>query len=502
MRDNDLSRRNMLGALSSAAAAAALTGTGTVALAGATKKKPNIVFFLGEGVRWDEFGFAGNSIIKTPNIDRLAREGVVFNNAFCTNALCSPSRATILTGAYSHSTGAVNNFDNAVDKNYRMISDVLHDQDYDVAFLGKNHVAGALMDHHWDYYLSYDGQGKYYNPKMVEGHNGKFEEPKQFDGFVDDVLGDKAIQWLSERKSDKPFCLFFWFYAPHAPFYRARRQVDRFNGVKIPKPATFDEDLTGYPGKPKGVANAFNKIGTTLLDPVRSLEEVVKDHYSGVENNDENVGRILDLLTKQNVLDDTAILLSSDHGFFLGEHTFYDKRLMYEPAIRIPLIIRYPNRIKAGAHRDEMVLTVDLAPTIYDLVGVKTPSTVQGKSLMRLAEGKSEPNWRKDWLYEFYEYPGFENVPPSRGIRTERYKYINYFLEPQEYELYDLKMDPDEMHNLYGKPGYEQIIKQLQTRLVELRHELKDNYNYVPPNWPEDMRRAMPDTLPTSGGRK
>lgn len=500
MNDNNMSRRNVLGALSTVMATAAVAGSGAEA-AGKPNKRPNIVFFLGEGIRFDEYSFMGNPIIQTPNIDRLAREGVVFNNAFCTNALCSPSRATIMTGAYSHSTGAVNNLNNFTDKSFLHISDVLHAQGYDVAFLGKNHIGGELMDHYWDYYLSYEGQGKYYNPRMVEGRNGKFEPERQFDGYTDDVLGDHAVKWLNERNSDKPFCLFFWFYAPHAPFYRARRQVDRFNGVRIPKPSNFDEDLAGYPGKPKGVANAFNKIGTTLLDPVRSLEEVVKDHYCGVENNDENVGRVLKVLTQQNVLDETAILFSSDHGFFLGEHTFYDKRLMYEPSIRIPMIIRYPKRIKAGTRRDEMVLTVDIAPTIFDLAGTKTPATAEGKTMMGLAEGKPAGNWRKDWLYEYYEFPGFENVRPCRGVRTERYKYIHHFYETQEYELYDLKADPEEMNNLYGKPGYEAITKQLQTRLEQLRHELNDHYEFKPTAYPESVRMRMPDTLPTSGGR-
>ena len=207
---------------------------------------------------------------------------------------------------------------------------------------------------------------------------------------------------------------------------------------------------------------------------------MVKDYYAGVECNDENVGRIFKALASRNQLDDTAVVLSSDHGFFLGEHCFYDKRLMYEPSIRVPMSIRYPKRFKAGTVRDEMVLNVDIAPTIYDIAGVEIPSTVQGRSFYQLAQGNDQPNWRKDWLYEYYEYPGYENVRPSRGVRTERYKYIHYFLDPEEFELYDLQEDPSEDHNLYGKPGYEKLTTQLKQRMAELRRETDDHYEYHP----------------------
>jgi arylsulfatase A-like enzyme len=480
--------------------AAAAAGIVTQGAQAASKggKKPNIVFFLGEGVRWDEFSFAGNTIIQTPNIDRLASEGAIFRNAFCVNALCAPSRATVMTGAYSHTTGARDNLENKVPDNFAMISDVLHQNGYDVAFFGKNHIKGALQDHYWDYYLSYDGQGQYYNPSLVEGRNGKFDESKQFDGYLDDILCEHAVSWLKGRDQNKPFCLFFWFYAPHAPFSRSRRAADRFNGVRIPKPVSYDEDIANYPGKPRGVAIAFNKMVTTMMDNARSLEEIVKDHYCGVEHNDDSVGRIVKVLAERNALDDTAIMLSSDHGFFLGEHSFYDKRLMYEPSIRIPLIIRYPHRIKAGTSKNEMALTVDFASTVYDIAGVTQPDTVQGRSLMPLAEGKKVADWRRDWLYEFFEYPGFENIRPHRGVRTERYKYIHYFLNPQEYELYDLQSDPDEMHNLYGKSGYEEITKKLQQRLTELRRETNDHYEWTPSGWGPMMKVWLHDRVATT----
>jgi arylsulfatase A-like enzyme len=474
------SRRAMIGGLT------ALTGAGLMgATPAASAKKPNIVFFMGEGLRSDEFGFAGNRILKTPNMDLLAREGTVFKNAFVTNSLCLPSRASFLTGAYSHTTGATTNEEATVPINFQLVSDLLKDAGYETAFLGKSHVSGALLDHPWDYYFGFRGQADYLNPTVTERTGAGPATTKVYaNTYVDDLLTDRAVAWLDTRTGDKPICLFLWFYAPHAPFYRPRRMLDRFNGVKIPVPVDFDEDLGNYAGKPRAVAEAeaeaANKIGTTqvFLDDPRSLEELVKDHYAGVENNDENVGRVMAAMKARKLWDDTAVLLSSDHGFFLGEHTFYDKRLMYEPSIRVPMILRLPGRVKAGQVREEMVLNVDAAPTLLEIAGLPRSPTMQGRSFAPLAEGRALPDWRKDWLYEYYEYPGYENVKPNRGVRTERYKLIHYFTEPEEFELYDLKTDPAEDHNLYGRPEVAGLTAQLKARLEALRKETGDAYVY------------------------
>jgi arylsulfatase A-like enzyme len=478
MSDNPLTRRAALGGL----LAATLSGV----TAGRTPRKkqdrqPNIVFFLGEGLRYDEFSFRGNPLLKTPNMDRIAREGVLFQNAFVTNALCLPSRASFLTGAYSHSTGATTNDDNQVPARFRLVTDLLREHGYETAFIGKSHVGGALLDHAWDYYFGFKGQADYLHPECVEGSNGQYGAAKVYDEYVDDLLTRKAVEWLKGR-DERPFCLFLWFYAPHAPFYRPRRMLERFNGAKVAVPENFDDDVKGYPGKARAVAEADNKIGTTevFMDDPRSLEELIKDHYAGVESNDEDVGLVLDVLSANNKLDNTAIMLSSDHGFFLGEHTFYDKRLMYEPSIRVPMMIRYPPLIAAGTVREEMVLNIDAPVTLLDIAGLQPPQTMQGRSFLPLATGRSVSDWRKDWLYEYYEYPGFENVRPHRGVRTERYKYIHFFTEPQEYELYDLQADPNEDHNLYGEPGHEELIGRLRARLEELRRETGDNYVYHP----------------------
>ena len=450
-------------------------------------KSPNIVCFVGEGLRWDEFSSMGNKVLRTPNMDRIAREGCTFHNSFVVNALCLPSRATMLTGIYSHTTGAVSNVAGKIPARFPLVSDLLQKAGYETAFLGKSHIEGALMDHNWDYYFGFVGQADYYRPRITEGVRGKYGPAKLYEGeYVDTLLTQKAVEWLRQERT-KPFCLFLWFYAPHAPFYRPKDMVNDLNGVPIPKPVTFDEDLKDYPGKPRAVADADNKIGYSEVfsDDPRSLEELVKNHYVGVQDNDRNVGAIWQELERQKITGDTAILLSSDHGFFLGEHHFYDKRLMYEPSIRVPMLLRYPGRVGPGAASDEMVLNLDIAPTLLEIAGVPVPGEMQGKSMLPLAEGKPDVQWRKDWLYEYYEYPGFENVRPCRGVRTQRYKLIHFFIEPEEFELYDLERDPDEMNNLYGKTGYEELTKQLKERLAALRAETNDTYEYKPTGIPK-----------------
>jgi arylsulfatase A-like enzyme len=477
-------RRAVLKYLAGSAGLAASGFNGIEAFArqlNADSEKPNILCIAGEGLRWDELSLTGNKVVRTPNMDRIAREGCVFHNAFVVNALCLPSRATMLTGMYSHSTGAVSNVQGKIDPRLPLVSDLLQKAGYETAFLGKSHVEGALMDHYWDYYFGFVGQADYYRPRITEGIKGKYGPEKLYAGqYVDTLLTHKAVEWL-QQKRDKPFCMFLWFYAPHAPFFRPKDLVNDLNGVSIPVPTSFDEDEKGYPGKPRAVADADDKIGYSEVysDDPRSLEELVKDHYVGVEDNDRNIGAVLKELERQAQLDKTAILLSSDHGFFLGEHHLYDKRLMYEPSIRIPLMIRFPARIPAGARSSRMALNLDLAPTLLDLVGVPAPAHFQGKTLMKLIADPDAP-WRTDWLYEYYEYPGNEEVRPCRGVRTERYKYIHYFLAPEEFELYDLQADPAEMHNLYADPDHAELTRQLAARTQELRRETGDHYVYKP----------------------
>jgi arylsulfatase A-like enzyme len=474
------SRRDFLqGTLAIAGTALASTVGASVA-AGQTKpKRPNLVFFFGEGQRADALSIAGNKILKTPNHDRIGREGVHFKNAFCTNALCAPARATTLTGMYSRSTGALSNEHLRVPlpADIPIFTDLLREQGYEVAILGKVHVRNGVEERKWDYYFGHNNPGNdYANPFFKEGRKGEVGPEKRYSNvYPDDLTVDRALAWLDEDRGDKPFCLLVWFVAPHEPFFRPRRHLDLYNGLPIPKPATFDDDLKGYPGKPPSFGAGTNKIGTTSTHvAVGSLEGLTKDYYAGLVAVDENIGRVFSYLEKKNILDDTAIVQGSDHGYFLGEWRLFDKRLMHEPSIRVPLQIRYPKRVPAGTVREEMVLDIDLAPTFLDLAGVPIPAHMQGKSVLPLAK-KADPNFRQEWLYEYYEYPNPENVAVHRGIRTDRYKLIHYYKdEPEAFELYDLQSDPKETQNLYGRPEHAALQQHLQERLKALQAAVPD----------------------------
>jgi arylsulfatase A-like enzyme len=356
-----------------------------------------------------------------------------------------------------------------------IFTDLLHEAGYDVAMVGKAHIGNGMRERYWDYYFAFNGAvTDYYQPRVFEGRKGEMGEEKVYKGvYADDFFTDHALDWLKEER-DRPFCLLLWLQAPHAPFYRPRRYLDMYNGVPIPIPATFDDDKNGYPGKPRCFANASNKIGTIVMDDcTRSLEELVKDYYVGLVAVDDNIGRVMSFLESSGQMDDTVVLQSSDHGYFLGEWRCFDKRFMHEPSIRTPTMIRYPKEFRAGTKVDSMILNIDFAPTLLELAGVPVPQAMQGKSLVKLAQNR-ENDWRQDWLYEYFEYPGGEEVRPNRGVRTTRYKYIHYFVAPEEYELYDLQNDPAELNNLHGDPTHTGIQQQLAARLEDLRRETKD----------------------------
>ncbi|MEG9435788.1 sulfatase [Edaphobacter sp. HDX4] len=475
-------RRDFIQGAVAVAGTLATTGVSSSSMAAQTpRKRPNLVFFLGEGQRADALSIAGHPLLKTPNHDRIGKEGVRFNNAFCTNALCAPARATALTGMYSRATGALSNEKSHVPLNadIPLFTELLRDAGYEVALLGKTHGRNGFEDRHWDYYFGHNDPGNNYaNPFFKEGRNGIVGEQKQYyNVYPDDLTTDRALQWIDQKRGDKPFCILIWFVAPHEPFFRPRRHLDLYNGVPVAKPVTFDDDLKGYPGKPKSFIEAENKIGTTYSHVAcGSLEGMAKDYYAGLVAVDENIGRVLDHLEKKKILDDTAILQTSDHGYFLGEWRMFDKRLMHEPSLRVPFMARYPARIKAGTVRDEMILDVDIAPTLLDLAGVPAPKHMHGKSILPLA-ASNDPNFRKEWYYEYYEWPNPEKVAPHRGIRTEQYKLIRYVLDPSEGELYDLKADPGERINLYGKPEHAALQSHLNQRLDALRSSIPDRQN-------------------------
>jgi len=446
------------------------------------QSRPNFVIFMTDGQRLDQVSYiaggatpaldwdqsTNSSVICTPNMDRIAKEGAQLQNAFVTNALCAPSRGCFLTGLYSKKNGVIDNKDRPLAPNVKIIADYLHEVGYEVAFCGKSHIKGALRDHYWDYYFGYLLQQPYLNPHVAEGWHGQVGPDRQYQGYVDDIVTGAAVKWL-KQKHDKPFCLFVWLKVPHGEGIRPRHLQSLYDGVFVAEPETFNDDLQGYPGRPKAVANATNKVGT--FEYCSTLEQIVKSHNANTVAGDEYLGRLLQALEATGKLDDTAVVSTTDHGYFLGEWHCIDKRLMYEPSIRIPMNIRYPKRIKPGTVIREMALNIDLAPTILDLAGCEIPAGIQGKSIVPLLSGDSS-GWRRDWLYSFYDYPSGNMVPKNHGVRTERYKLIEYYEEnPPEWELFDLQNDPRELRNLYSDPDNHAVVEQLKRRLAELRQE-------------------------------
>jgi arylsulfatase A-like enzyme len=472
-----ISRRDVLklgaGALGGVALSTQAAHAGGIPGPRPTPKRPNIIHIMGDGIQPGEMSVAGNPIIRTPNMDRIANEGMRFQNCFVTNALCAPSRGVILSGQYSRRNGVIDNKFRPLASDITIFPELLRKQGYEVAFCGKSHIKGALRNYYWDYYFGYEMQKPFYNAPIAEGLDGRIGGDEVIRGYSDDILTQGFAGWLEGRR-EKPFYASLWLKAPHEPFIPPRHLALLYDdGTKIPVPDTFDEDLKGYPGKPRAFADCDNKVGRDSTG-VCTLEALVKQHYASTVGFDENVGRILKVLEQSGQLDNTVIMLTADHGYFLGEWHFMDKRLMHEPSIRVPMLVRYPERIKAGSLNDRMVLNLDTAPTILELAGVDVPSDMQGRSMVPLLEGREpSPSWRKDWFYAFYEYPGPNMVPKNRGVRTDRYKFIEYWeQDPMQYELYDLQSDPGERHNLYGDPKYADLTKQLMNRMQELGKEV------------------------------
>lgn len=431
----------------------------------AAAKRPNFVFFLTDDQRYDKLSIAGDPLLKTPNLDRLAREGAWFRNAFVVNSLCAPSRASFLTGKYGHTTGVTENSPgkNGFRPNEPTIIEHLKAAGYEVGFVGKSHIEGALRDRPFDDYFGFEGQGTYFNPKISSNGGPDIVHP----GYVDDILADHAVQFL-KAKHEKPFFLFVWFKAPHRSWSRPPRLKSLYEGLKVPEPPTF---RAGYGGKPQAVANADMKIGS--FPDVKDLDQLVKDYDAVVTAVDENVGKVLSTLDSQALAGDTVVIHSSDNGFFLGEWNFFDKRLMYEPSLRIPLLMRWPGRIAAGLQPTELVLNIDLAPTILELAGAARRPDIQGRSLVPLLDGKKAA-WRNAFYYEYFEYPEPHRVLPHRGVRTDRWKFIHFFREPQEFELYDLQADPNETRNLSGLPEHASTVAEMKRLMLDLRRESSD----------------------------
>jgi arylsulfatase A-like enzyme len=466
--------------LSSSFAASALAQGGAP-----PRDAPNIIFVMTDDQRHDAMSAAGNAILKTPNMDRLAKQGVRFTQAFVTNALCAPSRASILTGLYSHGHGVLSNGAGPAFRNQPGLRDdqltfvhLLRQAGYYTSLVGKWHMASWPSG--FDHWVIFPGQGQYHDPEMIA--NGVRLKLR---GHADDVAGDQALTFLRDRPRDRPFCLVYQFKSPHRAWMPAERHARAFDDVEIPLPKNFDDDLAGRPEAVRQHEMAialmpdFRERGVPeSLPPVErkraNYQQLVKSYYRVLLSVDDNLGRVLDFLDKNGLANDTIVVYTSDNGFFHGEHGLYDKRLMYEPSIRVPMLVRYPARIQPGqVDSKHMVLNVDVAPTLLELAGVPVPAALHGRSFAPILEGRPAP-WRDAFLYEYFEYPAEHCVRKHRGVRTERYKLIHYYEQPEEWELYDLQTDPDEMTNLAARPQQKTLLRDLRQRLEALRRETGD----------------------------
>jgi len=479
-----MKRRDFLKAVGLGAASLAIP-PGLFA-SGVSKKKPNIIFIMTDDHASHALSCYGSKINTTPNLDRIAKEGMRFNHCFCTNSICAPSRAVILTGKYSHLNGVI---DNGVrfDGSQLTFPKVLQKAGYETAMIGKWHLKSDPTG--FDYWNVLPGQGAYHNPVMIE-----MGQRKKYTGYVSDIITDHCLKWLRERQGDRPFCLMYHHKAPHRRWEPAERYAKLYEDVDIPLPETFNDD---YRTRAAAAVAAEMTIERHLTrrdvkgDPPKNLtgqalkkwkyQRYIKDYLRCVASVDDNVGRLLDYLDAAGLAANTVVIYTSDQGFYLGDHSWFDKRFMYEESLRMPLLVRYPKEIKPGSVNDDIVLNLDFAPTFLDFAGAAKPAEMQGRSIRRLLQGNPPKEWRTSMYYHYYEYPGAHMVKRHYGVRTRRYKLIHFYYDIDAWELYDLRNDPNELNNVYGDPAYADTVKQLEAELERLRKQYGDSTGTTTP---------------------
>ncbi|HSF19704.1 MAG TPA: sulfatase [Vicinamibacteria bacterium] len=436
-------------------------------------ERPNFLVVVVDDLRWDDVGAYGHPFVSTPNIDRIAREGARFENAFATTPLCSPSRANILTGLYARRNGIIDNT-NRSEKSHELVTfpRLLDEAGYDTAFVGKWHMGNdETRRPGFDYWVSMKGQGEAIDPNLHE--NGK---TSKVEGYVTDLLTDRALDFLARERSE-PFALFFAHKALHpnviqhddgstasigeGGFIPAERHRGLYADDEIPRRPSYGIPPKGKPALERPIEGLPPLGPDTVTD-----DETIRDRLRMLQAVDESLGRILEALQRNGELENTVVVVTSDHGYFYGEHGLSaERRLAYEETLRIPLAVRYPNRVAAGTRITQMVLTIDLAPTILELSGV-TPPDLDGRSLVPLLEGKPT-EWRHSFFVEYYSdivFPRIVNMG-YEAVRTDRYKLIRYLELENMDELYDLQTDPYEMKNLIDSEEHERVREELRALL-------------------------------------
>jgi len=484
-------------------------------------ERPNIVFILVDDHAVRAVSAYGDSLVQTPNIDRIAAGGIRFDRAYVGNAICGPSRATLFTGLHSHANGFyTNEWSGPFDDSQQTFPKLLQAAGYQTAVIGKWHLYSdpAGFDH-WDVIDNVLEQGTYYNPS--------FRSPagvEQTTGYVADLVTDKAITWLAQKRAtDKPFFLLYSHKSPHRDWLPAPQELrDWDEAVPVAEPATLLRALDGLsrarrearmriadymtdtdvklrmPGNLTAEQQAlwqqafddgnrrFAAAAMTEEEIVRwKYQRYIKSYIASVQGMDRQIGRLLEYLEQDKLMENTLVVYSSDQGFFLGENGWFDKRWMDEVSSRVPLLMAWPGHIQPGTSSNALVQNIDFAPTLLAAAGVTPQKPMHGVSLLPLFE-PTPPAWQRDLYYHFYENPGFHGVARHYGVRTERYKLV-YYYENDEWELFDLQSDPGDQTNLYAKPGYDDITRDLQRRLQALRTQYRVRVDDPPVPWYHDV---------------
>ncbi len=486
--------------------------------------KPNILFIFTDDHAYQSISAYGSKINTTPNIDRLAREGMLFKHCYVTNSICGPMRAVIQTGKYSHLNGFLVN-GNKFDGTQQTFPRLLQSAGYQTAVIGKWHLGRHMTPQGFDYSEVLIGQGPYYNPPMLR--NG--ERVKHI-GYTTEIITDLALRWLKGRDASRPFMLMYQHKAPHRNWQPGPKYLNMFDDVDIPEPETLFDDYSGRaePARtqdmtiaktmtpsdlkltaPKNLTpeqleawnaayepenEALRKAKLRGRDLVRwKYQRYIKDYLRCIAAVDDNIGRMLDYLDQSGLSENTMVVYCSDQGFYLGEHGWFDKRWMYEESLRTPFIVRWPRVVSAGSINDDIVSPLDFAETFLEMAGQQIPADMQGRSLVPLLMGQTPSDWRKTFYYHYYEYPGWHDVRRHYGVTNGRYKLIHYY-EPDvdAWEMFDLKSDPHEMTSVYGQPEFREAQAMLVRELAALRQQ------YVVPEVDPPASRAGGKDKPTS----
>jgi arylsulfatase A-like enzyme len=441
--------------------------------------RPNIVFIMTDDHAAHAISAYGSKVNQTPHLDRLAKEGALFTNVFATNSICTPSRATILTGQYSHLNGVT--MFNRFDSGRMTVARLLQQGGYYTGMIGKWHLGSDPQG--FDRWEIFPGQGEYIDPVLYTATS----EKKYVGRYATDVVTDLALEFIEKRPADKPFFLMMHHKAPHRPWTPNAEHGAQFAGRTIPESPTLWDD---YKGRTDALHENQQRIANDLTPedlkqaPPAGLtgdaltrwkyQRYMQDYLATVQSVDDSIGRVLDALDKAGLGRNTIVIYTSDQGFFLGDHGLFDKRFMYEESIRMPFLVRWPAVIKAGSRIDAMGLNVDFAPTFLDVAGLPPSADMQGRSLLPVMRGQTPRDWRTAMYYRFYHDPGHHNTRAHYGVRTMTHKLI-YFWKKDQWELYDLVKDPQEMHNLYGEPAQAALTATLKRELARLKRDAKDD---------------------------